>query len=134
MGAKAAAAIRVRHSMRPAEDFAELVLSVSRAQRHRVAGNASKTRLFAGRRIGLGFRGLYRGRGVAKPAIPVGRNLHRRQDGWLAVQMDMLMDYFSIVEERMDFTPAFRLERAIPRRVLKKVADHRYTVNQHLPQ
>jgi hypothetical protein len=46
--------------------------------------------------------------------------------------MDMLMDYFSIVEERMDFTAAFRLERAIPRRVLKKVADYRYTFNQQL--
>jgi len=47
MGAKAAAAIRSRHSMRPAEDFADLIVNALAARRHGEAGKVSKTRSFA---------------------------------------------------------------------------------------
>lgn len=47
MGAKAASAIRARHSMQPAEDFADLILNTLGARRKGEAGKVSKTRSFA---------------------------------------------------------------------------------------
>jgi len=44
MGAKAAAAIRSRHSMRPPEDFADAIVNASVARRRADAGKVSKAR------------------------------------------------------------------------------------------
>ena len=84
--------------------------------------DAAKTQRLSGHIIREFFPALIPGQSVV-----VHQDFFSPETFWIAVQMDALMDYFSIVEERMDFTVAFRLDRQIPARVLEKVGSYPYS-------
>jgi len=87
--------------------------------------DAGKTEALSGHIIEEFFPALIPGR-----SIVLHQDFHHSATFWLAVQMDALMPYFSIVEGQADFSAAFRLERAIPPRLLREVAAYRFSFRQ----